>query len=537
MTTARRWVVGTLALTGVAWGCDDGVAPTFDGELDIAPDTLVLVEDDRRAMEIALRDAQGNALDPVGVTWTSRDPSTVRMDGAVLAARAPGVTHVVAELGRARDSVLVEVRFRELEAGEMGIRVQQEEQDGLRIRGELQHQLWIQRPELNGSYLIVEPGDDLRTDPVELDDAAGRDTLLLVAFRDPPRAGRMLLEAGEILELDGTLLATGPNNAALWILDREERRLNVFFAVGTIVLNLRSLQPPARPGLHAGSAVGTVAFEAAGLSIQVSEEGGRGVIEGPLGDETVRIYGQFELPYIHWQFGDGSLAFEGGPAPFAPTRGNGEGEIADEGTLTLSHGAGEGGPGGLRRFASLLTVVEDVFGPGTYALGPGNAEAFDRHLYMGDLAPSMARAVVLEYEPDQTAGPARRVDTAFSTEGVVTITALQPPTELDQGLLTGRLEVELAFEEDGQPTGETTVAVQEFISPLLPNSARRWVGGEFNPPGLAPLFLEPDGTLRLGPAPGGVLAAVSELEPRLCLTPRRRCPVVPARRATAEAQR
>src|SRR5215213_7059041 len=109
----KGWIGLSLVAALAASDRDAGIGP--GAVINIEAPATRLAE----GQTVALRARAGGQLVSAGtVQWVSRDPSTVSVDrDGVARGVAPGVAYVVAQSGRARDSVQLTVRFASLASG------------------------------------------------------------------------------------------------------------------------------------------------------------------------------------------------------------------------------------------------------------------------------------------------------------------------------------------------------------------------------------------------------------------------------------
>ncbi len=195
---ARRSVVGICAVVVVGWvqaGCEDPAGVSPDATFALVDDRVVIAVGDQLTLDMEGMD-QGRALDRRDVTWTSSDPTTVDVDDGVIRARAPGVVLVRGEAGRARDSVRVRVRLRDLEGGQVAARVQGSSDAGAdRFRGiaSVNESLIGAFPTFSTIRQLSGELGDPETFQMELN------------MPGTPEVGETLLGAAKVIELDGHL--------------------------------------------------------------------------------------------------------------------------------------------------------------------------------------------------------------------------------------------------------------------------------------------------------------------------------------------
>lgn len=103
--------VFTAGLSVLALACGDSAAPTL-ASLELSPDSAVHFPalGDTVVLAVSATDIDGRSISPVGIHFTSRDPSVVTVSSAArVRSVGDGATYVVAESDRLRDSVRITV--------------------------------------------------------------------------------------------------------------------------------------------------------------------------------------------------------------------------------------------------------------------------------------------------------------------------------------------------------------------------------------------------------------------------------------------
>ena len=450
---ARRSVVGICAVVVVGWvqaGCEDPAGVSPDATFALLDDRVVIAVGDQLTLDMEGMD-QGRALDRRDVTWTSSDPTTVDVDDGVLRARAPGVVLVQGEAGRARDSVRVRVRLRDLEGGQVAARVQGSADAGAdRFRG---------IASVNESLIGAFPTfSAIRQLSGELGDPETFQMELKVP--GAPEAGETLLGAAEVIEVAGTSLIalTGAGGVVLYRpVEASPMRYEVWLGVDAPELEIE--QVTAADGLEEGRIRGNVSFEAAGLLMET--DGSVQHVVAPLADTTVRVYMEFDVPLRQALSGGGDFVATG---PF----GNGTG--------TLTGGVLGGGAGAWIRMGGLMPPVDGEEVPtwlanvtvwlptlaeGEIDLPPSGGEI------VGPVVPDGNEPWILaDLRPVNVPLPAGPARTAVSRSGVVSVSRYAPPAGSAWGRLEAHYAVTLEVWDGTAFTGETLTLEGDLLLPI-----------------------------------------------------------------------
>lgn len=460
-----RWTPAVWALV-IGSGACGGDSPAGPGA-DPPSSTLVIQKADLRMLpgeDVRLTAKDGAGRDVTGAAaWTAADMETVRVEAGEVTALLPGVTWIRAEYGDAVDSVRAVVSFRR--PAEEGV--------ALGMRGVLSSPLeltgaafWHHRlgAAFDHTTLLATPGTfDPETPPGI--DFQGNGTQISLSLGAAPEVGVRQLESWTVATRDGGgFELRGPDGVAVWKEDPDDPdRVELYVSVGLFDLEIDRVEPPEVTGLPSGVLAGRVAFDAAGLEVDLSQ--GPPAIVGQLGTETVRVFAEFQLALRVFPVGSGSIGVEGGSMPFAtasigaPQAGRYRDGLILEYSLALP-----GADGSITAFANQIWIgsphegvidLEEV-GPeaieGTAAYAPDRAWAWSA-------AGSDIQAVF------RGGGPAN----AFSSGGSVRVTSYRPAGEDVFGRIEGDFEIPEAVYGEGGAEDQQVVRAT-FVAPVLPHS-------------------------------------------------------------------
>ena len=443
MTHCHRYVTAALILAA----CADG--STGPGtRLVLRAPSGELAEGGRLTLVV---EAAGRPVDPRDVEWVSRDAAVASVSGGVVTGIGPGVTHVVARVGAARDSIRLTVRFADLGPGRTGVRLSttgggaQPDQtfrlNGLglvhRIASSPRDYSWIHA---SSRDVASAAGDDL---------FAG-DTLLVVNFRGTPAPGSVAVVPPTISTgADG--FGIGGDSAVYMQIADPDGSYRFYVAVTPATLELTTVELPGQPGRVPGRVAGRVSFQAAGLRLTFGDRGAQTVT--PLGDQTVQVYAEFVSPLYHilTSYVSGTVAGQ----PYADTLFRLGGWAAMTGDT-------------LQVFANGL-MNRTVDTP-TYL----RIEASIPAPRLGDfaLAPDAATRVRVAFAPLYRAGPGEggqigQLVTGVPASGTLSITEFRAPTDDAYGLMVGRIDATLAFDPT-LPNHSATVATRWLLMAIEP---------------------------------------------------------------------
>jgi hypothetical protein len=472
----HRSAIPLVTAAVVLAGCRDAVGSTPSASLDVTQPSARVVEGGSVALDVTL---DGKAVSGDAVSWASRDPSTVRVEGGVARAVAPGVTYVVASRGESRDSARVTVGFRELRANVVGIRV-------AGATGSAAAPI-----QLGGGALFAEDiSPSARPDHSVLfatsapagssfDAATQADSVLSILLPGGRMsAGTYVIDPVQIVtNPDVHIVPSGPTTTALWIREpggtSADRRIYVPVAKGT--LELTSVEYPAVPGRVAGAVKGTVSFEAAGVTVRYNSNGTHTAT--PLGDRTVMVYAEFTMPLVHELVAEGApITLVGGPN--GGTYGARAVASYVDGGVTIDI------PAVLGTTESSMASETRVWLPapaaGAFDVGAAPASSIgdgrNAKWWVGDTTGG-ARPWVRHFAATLEVMNQTRIGeetNALSDGGTITITEFVAPGADTYGRIAGEMSVTLGYWKAGAFTGERTILRTTFAIPITPlNGAPR----------------------------------------------------------------
>lgn len=289
-----------LVSAAILAACSDGGHPTavtpdppVPTRLEITEESITVVVPATRSLTAVVRDQRGEVMAQV-VTFTSRDPTTARVDGSSLAAVAPGETWVVATAGALTDSVPVVVRYDVL-AGEARLRIRTSRGKDM-VRG------WQPRA------VLLEPLSEEPEQFLMLLATPNLDTLTVIMLPELPGVGERALAPVPVQSLfEASDLTQVPEFAYFIGDDGDDETVYVARAGSRLVVD--AVEPAAHWG-GTGLVRARLVIRAAGYR---AEYGPQGVVVTPTGD-SVWIHGDVAEPYTWEPEGRLSYSVEGGPA-------------------------------------------------------------------------------------------------------------------------------------------------------------------------------------------------------------------------------
>jgi hypothetical protein len=443
-----------MAAAVVLAGCvgNDGVGPK-PGALAINGGSAELVEGKTIALSVT---ASGATINPNAVSWTSRDPSTVTVDGGVVRGVAAGPAWVVARQGEAVDSLQVTVRFSNLAPDGAAIRLLGSATAPMRLRGAGMMTQTIGQPisrtVLNASNKDVKD---------HIGDAWWGDTTLMIASMKPLVEGSLKIAAFKVTTDQG--FGWGGGNGVILRIREGSSKFKFYVAVDSSPVVIRASSFPAEPGLTPGLITGSVTFEAAGIQFDVNDKGEQ--VLTPIGTTTTTVYAEFSTPVWHVLHPYITATYNG-VAPYTGTASAG------------GHGDIIGGALGVKLWTFLgiedpslppdnMTVGEGwVWVPqprvGTFALdsvGPSR---------MTDSTSGAAPWAWIKFVPGTAHTLPLPWHHSFSERGTLNITTYRGPTAKGFGEVRGTLTTMQRFWRNGAATSDTTTATIDFILPITP---------------------------------------------------------------------
>ncbi len=389
----------------------------------------------------------GRDADARDVQWTSRDPSTLTVDGMTARGLAPGVTYLVARVGGLTDSLRLAVRFSGLGPNRVGVRLAGDVQQQTTLGGAALQ--WEDATRIASSLVFATAG---RRDPTDSDPFAG-DTALTIHFPGAMSLGTSTLAAMQVRQdpASGGLEFIGGAGVILRILD-PDGSVRFYVAVNASQVEITSLAPPDELGSLPGSVSGRVWFEAAGLRWRPNPSA-PGMILEPIGNTTVQLYMEFNSQLFRVPIPRLTGAVAG--TPYAGTLLGGAEARMIGSTLRMEY---------LQLLdpqAETPTIHHlelDLTQPatGTFSIAPGTA-----------VSGSAFFAPFIRDIPGVNIGQIGPTTDAILSSGTVTITSYRAPTDNVYGELSGTLNASLTF-----PTQPTYAVNVQFtfrtpIDPLL----------------------------------------------------------------------
>lgn len=470
MTIGRRirslLVLGLLGMATA--GCEDVKGPTV-GELQIIQPRTHMVPGESLDLRVLDEDGADVTRD---AEWTTDDATTLVVEDGRVTGVAAGIANIAASVNGEVASARFNVRFGDVAAGEMALRVQATTVEPVRFSGFSFLVDWMGDPataddeRYDRTLLMAQasPADPLIPDSVQ----APTDTVLRIAFSGRPQAGAVRLPSYELMEReDGTFVMTGGSGAAFEVRDLSTGRHELWVPVDSFDLEIDSAELPEQAGFPTGVIRGRISFEAAGLVVEYTEAGMVAVDQ--IGDETVRMYLEFETRIRIWPRGAANLTFTG-PAAFSgwlPAFAEGyEGGLLvgtqryqGHGTVLTATQSWIGSPGtGTFTFEEVLPAILD-----------------DAGAYTPESNWSWLSADADIHAVFEAAGAL----TALSRAGTFTVTEYVAATEEVFGLMRGSIDLTYAAHGPDGPTGEEVTVTGTFNIPVTPAV---WQQGSVFPP-------------------------------------------------------
>ena len=308
-----RWRTLALALIVTLGACDDPEGPRVGDALEISAARTHLVQGE--SLDLRVIDADGQDVTSSAV-WTTDDPTTLAVDDGLITGVAPGFAEVAASVGGEVARARFNVRVGDLAAGDMVLRMQATAADPLRFSGFSFLVDWMGDPatatDEQRDYTILHAQASGASDPL-IPDSIGEptDTVFRVSFPGRPVAGFQHMPSWELVEQeDGTFHMEGTTGAMLQVLETgTPGQQELWVPVNGFDLELDHVEIPTQAGFPTGTIRGRASFEAAGLLVEVGEDGMRAIDQ--IGTETVRIYIEFETAIRIWPRGGANLEVTG----------------------------------------------------------------------------------------------------------------------------------------------------------------------------------------------------------------------------------
>jgi hypothetical protein len=459
----RAWAAAALALTTV--GCD-ARSPAGPGEE--GPEVTVVVVDGDLHMRpggilrLAARDGADTDVTEAA-TWRASDAETVTLDAGLVSAELPGVTWISADYGDAADSVRVVVSFPTLLEVGVALDVRGVLSSALELTGSA---LWHDRlgSDRDHTMLMATPGTfDPETPPGI--DFAGDGTQISLSFSSAPTVGVRQLESWTVIPREaGGFAFEGPDGVVVWYQDPlDPDRVELYVSVGLFDLEVDRVEPAPDAGLPSGVLAGRVAFDGAGLEVDLSQGPPR--IVGQLDTETVRVFAEFQLALRAFPIGTGTIEVEGGPAPFAvvPVGAPQAGRYLDGVILDYSLALPDA-EGATVGFANQIWI-------GTPRVGLIDLEAVGPEAIAGTEAYSADRAWAWSAHGTDIQAVFRGdgATNAFSSGGSVRVTSYRPASDDVFGQIEGDFEIPETLHGPQGVQGAQVVR-GTFVAPVLPHA-------------------------------------------------------------------
>lgn len=460
--TLGRLLLSSAILATGACDSDSPVGP--DGDLGGAQSVSIQQSNVRLLSGdgVQLSAIDGTGMDVTGsVTWSVADASTLSVRGGFVEAVAPGVTFVRAELSGAVDSIRVVVTFGTDIADGVTLRLQETGAVPMQLTGAaFLHDRF--NSDADHLSLTAAPGEFNPDSPPGIDFAAG-ETRIHMLLDGLPGLGPQTLESWTVVErADGGFALQGGNGIAIWNEDPQDpSRVELFVGVGQFSVELDRVDLPSVAGLPSGTLTGRVAFDAAGLVVELGDGPPR--IVGQIGDQTIPVFAEFSVAIRLSPVGVGTIGIEGGPNPLPPLAiGAPRGGHYQEGLLLDYSVALQGQDGTTKAFANQLWIGTP--GVGVFSVDealPADIESGEAYIPEKTWAWSAAGTDIQAVF--QGTGPTN----AFSSGGTLSITDYVAAGPDEYGLIVGEFAVpETVFGPGG--TTQTQVLSATFTAPILP---------------------------------------------------------------------
>jgi hypothetical protein len=430
-------VAGALSALACA---GDRLSGPGDERLVLRASTTELREGESADLQVLM---DGKVVDARDVQWSSRDATTLGVEGATARGIAPGVTYAIARVGTFTDSIRLAVRFTGLGPNSVGVR----------LAGEVQ-----QRTVLGGAALQFETPSTVQESMIfatagrnssPTDDIFAGDTALMIRARGALSLGLSTLPAFRT-QAQENLSFIGDAGVLLRILD-PDGSVRYYVAVTTSALEITSLTLPSAAGTVPGSVSGRVWFEAAGIRLRFPPGGGM-VIE-PIGNTTVNLYMEFnsQLYRVPVPRLNGTVT---GTPYVGVLLGGAEARLTSAGVkmeyLVLIDPEVE---------VPTIHHLEVLFAQpavGTFAIAPGTP-----------VSGTAWFAPFIRSSPGSGAGQAGPMTDAILSSGTVTVTSYRAPTDDVYGEITGTLDAALTFPSNPAYAVNVQFAFRTPIDPLL----------------------------------------------------------------------
>ncbi len=447
------WVLTMLLLVA----CDpDGPTDPGSETLSIRPAALWLAPGQTAA--IGAVDGAGRDVTHL-VAWTTSpaSPITLSEDGEpVVRAHRYGLTWLKAAYREARDSIRVTVPFGPTVAEGLALSLSGGN-DTLQLAG----LTWLYDDLATGTRRSVMMATVGEPDPMLFQDPglAVADTLVQLVVPGVLEPGTRTFETWRVETLadGGFRLGGAAGGVSVWISDPDDpSRAELWVPVETMELQVEASVVPADEGPMTGSVVGRLAFEAAGLRVQLGEEAT--VIVGQVSEMTRMMYAEFAVHQRLWPLGYADVSVDGGLRPLETVRLRAvQNGVYKDAALLHFLTAREGW---------LYSTEVRLAAPavGTFELGAADPAALaggEAYSGPGDWSWSeVTRTTVL----NETGMPE---SVAYGTGGTVTVTRYDPPTRTTFGRILGTLATtQDVYTAHGQAGTQTVTA--DFNLALLP---------------------------------------------------------------------
>ena len=437
----------------VACGDDAGIGPGAVITVEAPAARIVEGESIRLGVKVG-----GQPVSAGAVKWRSTDPSTLTVDAAGVARGVgAGVAYAVATGGQARDSVQLTVRFRSVSPNTLVVRVAGQASTVLQFGG--------------------------RTMMVEGLVSGRRTTFINANTADPDGPGAWVkddsvlrifsstgLEVGQtlirppMLQRDPWRLSTPQGSGAFLAYREGSSRFRQYIQVSDAQLQISSVTLPPRPGADPGLVTGSIAFEAAGLTVEFGPNGSE--IYTPLADTTVTVYAEFSTPLYHL-LASSARATLTGPARHSGEHILGGNVDLKEGGLTFDLRAllNAGTVGSEVDFALRTWVPTPA--PGTYALGETLPAQLDDTAGGATPWSYAVMAPLIRSRPEVPAGHLGPAEYALGRGGTITIESYTAPTARYFGRVSGTMTLDLGYWAT-RFTGESLTVAFPFTLPVRP---------------------------------------------------------------------
>ncbi|HEX2094567.1 MAG TPA: hypothetical protein VHG28_19335 [Longimicrobiaceae bacterium] len=448
------FTASVLALTA----CSDGVGPE-PGALRIEASTQVVPEGGTLTLSAT---SAGRKVAPGSLAWESRDPSTLTVRDGVVRGVAPGVAYVVARGNGEADSVLITVRFAQVGPGTAAVRVAGAQGTVVRFGGTAVMLGTLDAPPTTTWFHAADvfPG-------ASIEDTQKADSLLLIGIPGVPKVGSTTLKAPKVV--------TSPRfevRPRMYLQIREgfqgqRYKFRIYVPVAESQLEITAVQLPPSPGLAVGLVVGSIAFEAAGFTVEIASDGSQTVL--PIGNTTSRVYAEFLLPIHHkvWTGPrDVKFRLEGGHYPGEPEIGAHANYVPADvargvGGVSVKFGYAQMGEGPNQVLIGAALWIPNP-APGTFPLDTGIAY---RDSVAGDRAAMRVEASRLIASGGGFTWGER--DHTPCVKGILRVTGYQAPTGRAYGRVVGELSCQgWPSSQSGGGAARITSTFKVPINPL-----------------------------------------------------------------------